>query len=259
MGRRTLIALLFASACSGGPDRQPIVRPDGGQFCTAGSHTCPGGTRCMNSYCVPTCAAGAQCPEGTVCLGTSFPDDVCAPITPVSCTSTNQCPVAQVCLSGHCVSGEAVGDGGLESCTVNGLPDKCAPDAVCYVVNGGPICVGLPLCGADGGCPSGAISQACNLMPDGGRVIPGKAPVCPLEECGTSSDCFPNATCFRRGLVPWGRCQFGGTNEPCFSDADCASAAKCDNPGPDGGSEDGGVPGMCRCVITTPDAGVCAQ
>ena len=257
MGRSTLIALLSAAACSG-TDRQPIIRPDGGEFCTAGSHTCPGATRCVNSYCIPTCSNGAQCPAGTICLGTSFPDDVCGPLAPVSCTSTNQCPPAQACLSGHCVSPEAAADGGLETCQAGAAPDKCAPDAVCYVVNGAPVCVGLPLCGQDRACPSGAISHGCNLTADGGHVIPGKGPICPLTECGATSDCIAGALCFLGSAVPWGNCQFGGTGDPCFGDADCASAAKCDNPGPDGGTGDGGVPGRCRCTITTPDAGVCA-
>ncbi len=119
---------------------------------------------------------------------------------------------------------ELARDGGVDPCTVGVAADNCAPDAICSVVNNttfgtAPICVGLPLCGEDGGCPSGAVSRGCNLLADGGQIVQGKAPVCLLSQC--------------------------------FSDADCISAAVCDNPG------DGG-PGKCRCVITTADAGPCA-
>jgi hypothetical protein len=183
MGRRTLIAVVVAAACSG---TEPVVvqRPDGGEVCTAGSHTCAGG-RCVNSYCVATCTGGTACPAGTYCGGLAFPDDVCAAVDTVTCSSNLQCPFAQGCLSGHCVSLEAVGDGGQEVCAVGVAQDKCAPDAICYSLAGVPRCVGLPLCGQDGGCPSGAISRACNLLPDGGHVVAGKGALCPLEECGT--------------------------------------------------------------------------
>lgn len=257
MGRRTLIALFFAAACSGA-DNPTVVRPDGGEFCTAGSHTCPGGTRCVNSYCTPTCTGGAPCPAGTFCAGTTFPDDVCAPLLPAACASTNDCPLAQTCLWGRCVSQETVADGGVEACLAGAAQDKCAPDALCYIVNAAPLCVGLPSCGQDGGCPSGAPSQLCNLLPDGGRVVAGKGPVCVVYECAQTADCNSGQLCFHGAQLSWGTCQPGKNNDPCFSNADCVSAAQCDNPGPDGGSGDGGVPGKCRCVITTPDAGVCA-
>lgn len=258
MGRRSLIALAVAAACSGSGPPQ-IQRPDAGESCTAGSHTCANG-RCVNSYCVTACTGGTACPAGTFCGGLAYPDDLCAPIAPVSCTSTANCPLSQACLSGHCVSIETIGDGGLEVCTPGAAQDKCAPDAICYLVNSVPKCLGLPLCGADGGCPSGAISQACNLLPDGGHAIEGKGAICPLEECAVGSDCIPGALCFHAGAVPWGKCQYGVTGDPCLSNADCASAAVCDlavDAGtPDGG--DGGTSLRCRCTITTSDAGACA-
>jgi hypothetical protein len=257
MGRRTLIAIALAAACSDS-DPVPIQRPDGGQTCTAGSHTCANG-RCVNSYCVTACTGGTACPAGTFCGGPAFPDDLCAPIAPVSCATTTDCPVDQGCLSGHCVSLETIGDGGLELCTPGVAQDKCAPDAICYLVGGLPKCVGLPLCGADGGCPTGAISQACNLLPDGGHAIEGKGAICALEECSAGGDCRAGAVCFHAGVVPWGKCQYGITGDPCLSNADCASAATCeasDAGTPDGG--DGGVSSRCKCAITTADAGVCA-
>jgi hypothetical protein len=189
----------------------------------------------------------------------AFPDDVCAPVAPVSCASSLDCPLAQSCLSGHCVSLETVGDGGRDLCTPGVAQDKCAPDAICYMASGFPTCLGLPLCGADGGCPSGAISHACNLLPDGGHAIEGKGPICPLEECDRAGDCIAGALCFHAGAVPWGRCQYGITGDPCLSDADCTSAATCEPP--DGGAPDGGDAGLsphCKCQITTPDAGLCA-
>lgn len=249
MGRGTLIAVALAAACSG-EDQPAVQRPDAGEACTAGSHTCAGG-RCVNSYCVTACTGGTACPAGTFCGGPAFPDDLCAPVAPVTCASTNDCPVAQACLSGHCVSIETVGDGGLEACTPGVAQDKCAPDAICTLFSGFPKCVGLTLCGADGGCPSGAISQACNLLPDGGHLIEGKGAICTLEECDATGDCRAGAFCFHGGAVPWGKCQYGITGDPCLSNADCASAATCEPP-------DGGDSARCKCVITTADAGVCA-
>jgi hypothetical protein len=176
-------------------------------------------------------------------------------VAPVSCTSGNECPVAQSCLFGHCISIETIGDGGLEVCTPGMAQDKCAPDAVCYVINGAPKCVGMPLCGMDGGCPTGALSQACNLLPDGGHAIAGKGAVCVLEECDATRDCREGALCFHGGSVPWGKCQFGITGDFCLTNGDCASAAFCE--APDGGTADAGPP-RCRCVISTADAGPCA-
>ena len=255
MGRGTLISLLFLAACSSGPDSPQ--RPDGGQFCTAGSHTCPGGTRCVNSYCTAPCTGGTTCPAGMFCGGPSFPDDVCAPIASVTCTSDVQCPLAQRCLLGRCLSFEVAGDGGQEICTPGVAQDKCAPDAICYNI-GGFVCVGLPSCGQDGGCPSGAISSACNLQPDGGHILEGKAPICTLTYCAITSDCIAGALCAHAfSNVTFGSCQYGFTNDPCATNADCASAAVCEAPdaGPDGG--DAGI-SRCRCVINGPDAGVCA-
>jgi Dickkopf-like protein len=261
MGRRALIALLVAAGCSSKDAPKPVVRPDGGEFCTAGSHSCPGGTRCVNSYCVATCTNGAACPPGMFCAGPTFPDDVCAPIAPVTCASTDDCPVAQQCLFGHCISVELIGDGGLELCAPGLAQDKCAPDAVCYTFASGPGCIGLPSCGQDGGCPTGSISQACNLQPDGGHVMEGKAPICPLTQCAVGSDCIAGALCAHASsTVSWGTCQYGITGDPCSTDSDCASAAACETP--DAGSADAGDAGAiarCKCVITTPDAGVCAQ
>jgi hypothetical protein len=261
MGRGTLIALAFAAsaACSGG-EFTPINRPDAGDPCTAGSHTCAGVSRCVNSYCVSACTGGAPCPAGTVCGGSAFPDDVCLPLAPITCATTLDCPVNQGCLAGHCVSIETVGDGGSDQCIANVVQDKCAPDAVCTLgldVNGK--CLGLPLCGADGGCPPGGIGQACNLLPDGGHVIQGKGPVCLIDQCDSLRDCSPSALCFHGGGLPWGRCQRGITGDPCASGADCISAALCDTSDagvPDGG--DAGPIGTCHCVISTADAGACA-
>ena len=260
MGRRTLIAvaLAVAAACSGSSGPAPVQRPDGGQSCTAGSHTCAGG-RCVNSYCVTTCTGGTVCPAATFCGGTAFPDDLCAPVAPISCASNNDCPLVQNCLFGHCVSVETIGDGGLELCTPGVAQDKCAPDAICYLISGTPKCLGLPLCGADGGCPSGALSQACNLLADGGHAIEGKGAICALEECDAIGDCAPGALCFHAGAVPWGKCQYGVTGDRCQSNGDCISAANCQMS--DGGPPevtDGGDFARCKCLITTPDAGMCA-
>ena len=257
MGRSTLISLVLLAACSDGGPSQP-ERPDGGQFCTAGSHTCPGGTRCVNSYCTPTCTGGTACPAGTFCGGPTFPDDVCAPVTPVTCNSPVACPVAHTCLLGRCLSLEVIGDGGQELCTTGVAQDKCAPDAVCYNIGGANNCIGLPSCGQDGGCPAGAISAACNLQPDGGHIIEGKAPICPLTQCAISTDCIPTALCAHAfSNVTFGTCQFGITNDACSSYADCASAAVCHFPDAGPGADAGDIP-RCRCVINTPDAGVCA-
>jgi len=260
MGRSTLIALLAALCACNEDDLAPVVRPDAGDPCTAGSHTCAGVSRCVNSYCVPACTGGAACPTGTTCAGAALPDDVCLPQAPITCVTTLDCPVNQGCLTGHCVSIETLADGGITSCTVNAVQDKCAPDAWCTLeVNGLATCIGLPLCGADGGCPPGALSQACNLHADGGHLIEGKGPVCLLEQCDSVSDCSPSALCFHGGGLPWGKCQKGITGDPCGSNADCISAASCDlsDAGiPDGG--DAGPIGTCHCNINTSDAGACA-
>jgi hypothetical protein len=261
MGRSTLIALAFAAAaaCSSG-EITTVNRPDAGDSCTAGSHTCAGVSRCVNSYCVPACTGGAPCPAGTVCGGSAFPDDVCLPLAPIACGNTLDCPVNQGCLAGRCVSIETVSDGGVESCIPNLVQDKCAPDAYCTTqIDGLARCLGLPLCGADGGCPAGALSQVCNLRADGGHLIQGKGPVCLLEQCDSVSDCNPSALCFHGGGLPWGKCQRGITGDPCAGSADCISAATCnlaDAGIPDGG--DAGPIGTCRCVISTADAGACA-
>jgi hypothetical protein len=249
MGRRTLIALFLAAACSS-YEPKSVPFPDGGQPCTAGSHSCAGGTRCVNSFCVATCTNGAACPAGMFCPGPSAPDDVCAAVEAQTCSSASPCPFGQSCLFGHCTSVQLVGDGGVELCNPDAGQDKCAPDAICYVVSSGPRCLGLPSCGQDGGCPTGAISHACNLQPDGGHIISGKAPICALQECALNSDCIDTAVCFHGSNVPWGSCQYGIVNDRCFTNADCPAALACR--GPDGGPGDGGVPGTC-CVA---DAGV---
>jgi len=254
MGRGTLIALLLAAVACGG-ETPPVERPDGGQFCTAGSHSCPSGTRCVNSYCATTCTGGAACPSGTFCGGAAFPDDVCAPLTPPACNIDTDCPQAQSCYKGRCVSVEAIGDGGFELCLIGTPQDKCAPDAVCYNLTGTATCIGLPSCGQDGGCPAGTMSAACNLQSDGGHIVGGKGPICLLNECAIGSDCKPGALCAHlSSVVTYGTCQLGITGDPCVTGADCASAAACQTP--DGGAADAGL--QCKCVITSPDAGVCA-
>ncbi|HYS09195.1 MAG TPA: hypothetical protein VEP66_10635 [Myxococcales bacterium] len=256
MGRSTLIALVFAAiSCSGEDTTTPVQRPDGGQFCTAGSHTCPSGTRCVNSYCVPTCTGGAACPAGMYCPGPTFPDDVCSPAASAGCNFTSDCPEAQTCYQGRCISQEGIGDGGVELCTKGVANDKCAPDAVCYDLVGTAGCIGLPSCGQDGGCAAGGISLACNRQPDGGHIVQGKGAVCLLSECGVASDCKVGALCAHASsAVTYGTCQLGITGDSCAGAADCASAAVCETP--DSGPADAGM--QCRCVITSTDAGVCA-
>jgi len=254
MGRSTLIALLLAAVACGG-ESPPLTYPDGGQFCTAGSHTCPTGTRCANSYCTTTCTGGAACPSGTFCSGSNFPDDLCAPVTSKACALANDCPIAQTCFQGRCISLEVVADGGVESCVVGVPQDKCAPDAICMTLTGAPGCIGLQPCAQGGSCPAGAMSTACNLQPDGGHVVPGKGAVCLLAQCGTVSDCKAGALCAHPfSAVTYGNCQLGITGDPCASGADCVSAANCQVPA--GGAADAGM--QCKCVINTPDAGACA-
>jgi Cys-rich repeat protein len=252
MGKRTLIALalLVTAGCSSSD--QPVTFPDGGEVCAAGSHTCAAGTRCVNSYCVTTCTGGAACPGGEFCGGAAFPDDVCAPVQARTCALVTDCPLAQQCAIGHCVSFELGVDGGLDLCTVNSAQDKCAPDAVCTNVNGQQRCLGLSLCGQDGGCPTGANSQACNLEPDGGHIIAGKGAICLLTQCATNLDCASGRVCSHAAATAWGTCQSGGTGDPCATDADCAAGAICEAHDPGDG---GPVVRTCRCVTAT--GGVC--
>jgi len=187
------------------------------------------------------------------CPGPALPDDVCAPAASVACALVTDCPQAQTCFEGRCVSSEAIADGGVERCTVGAVPDKCAPDAVCAIA-GTATCVGLPWCGADGGCPAGALSVACNLQPDGGHIVPGKGALCLRAECAGGSDCRAGALCAHpSSAVPYGTCQLGVTGDPCASATDCVSSAVCQPS--DAGGDAGSV---CKCVISTPDAGPCA-
>jgi hypothetical protein len=254
MGRGTLIALLLFTAVACESASPAPVQPDGGQFCTAGSHSCPAANVCANSYCTPICTGGAACPAGMYCPGPNPPDDVCGLITPIHCAVLTDCPRAQLCINARCVSAEAVADGGVELCNVGALQDKCAPDAICTLAPTA-LCVGMPTCGSDGGCPDGgSVSNACNLQPDGGHIMPGKGAICLLTQCAVASDCRPDVLCAHASAgVPWGICQLGTTGDPCASGADCASAAVCQPP--DAGTDAGST---CACVINTPDAGVCA-
>jgi hypothetical protein len=254
MGRSALIAAILLSACT--RDVQPAkVPPDGGVPCTAGSHTCLPGTRCTGGFCLTTCTGGTACDPGTYCGGPTAPNDVCAPIKPTVCVDPTDCPFPQGCLSGKCVALEARADGGIGPCALGAVPDGCAPDAVCQDATAQPSCLGLPLCGADGGCPAGSISSACNMLPDGGSLVPGKGRICLLTECDIQSECTSGSRCAHANpAVPFGTCQFGILGDPCLVDhPDCAPALSCLDAGtlPDGGLQ----AGRCSCL----DGGVNAD
>jgi len=249
MGRSALILILAAAACSS-KDAPPVIgpqRPDGGTPCQAGDSTCRGNLRCVNRNCVPTCPGDAGCPSGSYCEGPAYPEDVCAPLSPIACAKTFDCPDPQTCFGGLCASGQPRADGGYQLCVLNaGADDGCGPDAVC-IVQGQNVCAGYPACGQDGGCPQGDIGSACNdgKNPDGGQLIPGKMRICLLGFCTLPSDCPPTSNaCFRATLrKPYGYCNFGLTGSQCFTKADCFNSGACT--GADGGLEDGGTPGTC--------------
>lgn len=256
MGRSTLIALFLLSACS--RDLPPIKeRPDGGTVCIAGSHTCLPGSRCVGDFCVATCSGGAACAAGTYCGGPTFPNDVCAPITATGCATLNDCPDPQVCFLGRCAALEVAADGGVDPCTPGAVSDNCAPDAVCTVLNGLPTCLGLPPCGADGGCAGVSLSRACNMLADAGQIIPGKGRICLTEQCLVEDDCTPGVHCAHLNpAVTFGKCQQGFFGDLCLADRpDCNPNLSCLGAGV---LADGGVQtGRCSCTDggINPDGG----
>jgi hypothetical protein len=245
MGRSTLIGLVLLSACSQDLP-SPRQQPDGGPTCLAGSHTCLPGSRCVGNICTATCTGGASCPAGTYCGGPTAPNDVCAPITATGCASFLDCPFPRSCLLGRCAVVEVAADGGVQTCAPGAIPDDCAPDAVC-TLQGLPACVGLSACGEDGGCAGASISHACNMLPDGGQIIPGKGRICLLEQCGVPADCITGALCVHLNpAVTFGKCQFGVFTDPCLARSDCAPALSCLGAGV---LADGGVQtGSCACA-----------
>jgi hypothetical protein len=256
MGRSTLIALVLLSACS--RDLPPVKQPpDGGPVCLAGSHTCLPGSRCVGNLCIATCTGGTACAAGTYCGGPTAPNDVCGPITAISCTTFTDCPVPQDCFLGRCAALEVGADGGLQPCRPGAVPDNCAPDAVCTVLQGVPTCIGFPLCNADGGCPGQSLSRACNMLPDAGQIIPGKGRICLTEHCASEEDCISGVHCAHLDpSVPFGKCQFGNFLDPCLVDRpDCAPPLSCMDAGV---LADGGVQtGRCSCTDggVNPDGG----
>lgn len=256
MGRSTLIALVLLSACS--RDLPPVrQQPDGGPICLAGSHTCFPGTRCVGNLCLATCTGGAACADGMYCGGPTAPVDVCAPIVPTGCRTFIDCPFPQDCTLGRCTALEVSGDGGVGVCNLGALSDGCAPDAVCTLVQGLPACLGLAPCGADGSCAGVSLSHGCNILPDGGQIIPGKGRICLLEHCLTDVECFTNTHCAHLNpAVPFGKCQTGAFLNPCLVDRpDCAPNLSCMDAGvlPDGGVQTG----ICECTDggINPDGG----
>lgn len=256
MGRGTLIALVLLSACS--KDLPPIPpRPDGGTVCIAGSHTCLPGSRCVGNLCIATCTGGSACAAGSYCGGPVFPNDICAPIAATGCTTFNDCPFPQDCFLGRCAAREVAADGGVQPCVPGSVPDDCAPDAVCTVLQGLPTCLGFPPCGADGGCAGVSLSRACNMLPDGGQIIPGKGRICLTEQCLSEEDCTPGIHCAHLNpAVTFGKCQQGFFGEPCLADRpDCNPNLSCMDAGV---LADGGVqPGRCSCTDggINPDGG----
>lgn len=252
MGRSALITALAAAAlatgCPASNNNPGAGRPDGGPSCQSGDNSCAAGTRCVNRNCVPTCSGGAACQTGSYCEGPNAPEDVCAQLTPIACTTPTQCPFPQTCLNGLCASAELRADGGYQGCVVNGgVNDACGPDAVCYALTQGNTCLGLPACGQDGGCPTGVFGAVCNdgRLDGGAQVLPGKQRLCLYAYCVLDSDCPAAAECFHSTLaIPSGTCYFGAAGSPCFSNKDCFQSAAC--AGQDGGLEDGGIPGACR-------------
>jgi hypothetical protein len=258
MGRSTLIALFLLSACSRGLP-QAKDRPDGGPVCLAGSHTCLPGSRCVGNLCVATCSGGTACAAGTYCGGPTFPNDVCAPIVAAGCTTFSDCPFPQDCFLGRCAAQEVSADGGVQPCTPATLPDDCAPDAVCTVILAGspPVCLGLPPCGADGACAGLSLSRACNMLADGGQIIPGKGRICLTEQCLGEEDCTPGVHCAHLNpAVTFGKCQQGSFGDPCLADRpDCNGNLSCIGAGvlADGGPQTG----RCECADggINPDGG----
>jgi hypothetical protein len=248
MGRSTLIALLVLSACS--RDLPPIkTQPDGGPVCLAGSHTCLPGSRCVGSLCIATCTGGTGCTQGTYCGGPTFPNDVCAPIVATGCTTFTDCPFPQDCFLGRCAALEAAADGGVQACKPGVVADDCAADAVCTVIPGSaPSCIGLSPCGADGGCAGVSTSRACNMLADGGQIIPGKGRICLIEQCLGEEHCTPGFHCAHLDpTVTFGKCQQGSFGEPCLVDRpDCTPNLSCMDAGV---LADGGVQtGRCECI-----------
>ncbi len=242
------VVLLAGSPGCGSTD---VVRPDGGTVCDQGDQRCAAGTRCTNRNCVPTCDDGGPCPAGSYCEAPQGPVAICSPITPSACRSLYDCPSPQICASGICLSYELREDGGTQGCISNASNDHCAPDSLCYQdTSRGQLlnrCLGLPHCGQDGSCPIGNKGTACNQLPDGGFIVPGKERICLYDFCVDSSNCPSGTACFHYLQASLsGQCKQGAAGDPCYSGEDCFSSSYCQLA--DGGvnSGDGGADGSAE-------------
>jgi hypothetical protein len=280
MGRSTLNGILAAAgtaaaiiafplACGGGTSSS---RPDGGPVCTTGDNSCAPGTLCTNGNCVSTCA-----PDGGGCGATQYcevhdPQPVCADVTPITCSLTQQCPPPQVCQNGFCVSRQPLADGGSGGCRFSspvdgGANTSCGPDALCYATTNinnftTNTCIALAHCPQTGDCPVGGLGSVCNETADGGFYFAGKERLCLASYCVADKNCPSLAICFFADLNnPLGYCSAGIYTNPCRTIHDCPGATGCGYVDPaDGGFNDAGPPdgsvGVCY-VGCTPDAGGC--
>lgn len=232
-----------------------VAGPDGGTYCVQPGATCTPGSSCVQGNCTATCTDGGPCPTGSYCEGAQAPYAVCSAVTPITCTTSFECPSPQVCSNGMCTVLELRADGGNQGCVIGASGnDGCAPDALCYqTTQSGALvnrCVGLAHCGVDGGCPIGAVGSTCNQMADGGLLFTGKQRLCLFSFCVGGSDCpslsvYGQGACFHTNLAdPLGQCQWGRAGDYCYSNGDCFNAASCGTA--DGGGLDAGELGFCR-------------
>ena len=226
LGAAALVVAIFAaSSCAQDPNDVIIIpQPDGGIVCDFAARGCPAGQACLNSICSSRCTGGTACPAGTYCEGDASIDQVCAPVEPIACSNSLQCPAPQVCSSGLCTSSELLGDGGRDICTPGRVDDGCSADGVCINTGARISCFGLPACSQDGRCPLGAAGATCNVRPDGGRLFPGKQRVCLLSFCDGPADCPAFLPHCVNGLGPArSLCSPGTAGASCTQGADCNS------------------------------------
>jgi hypothetical protein len=266
----------------GGAGLCQFITGGGGGGCLQGGNPCSSGTNCCSRVCADPGSGVSVCLPAGGCR-----------LTGDSCNSDDECcggglnPNGSVlCINGRCDNGQSCNGVG-NICGARVLPDGGASNASQNCCNGRKdVCQvdssGIPRC--FGGCPNNVCPSNCPNGFDGtaGCCIAG-GDVCQFkDQCCSGAPCLPGpdggvARCTISSCIPVGdTCNPSASNccngTVCLQSTEltwvCQSPIRGDGgtepePGPDGGTSDGGVllpdggmDGACRANGSSCDVAV---